>query len=130
MSKVRSITELCGLRVSLESYVPPKGPLQRKRCQRFGHMQHNADTLPGFIACGGSHISGACSTPREHPQCCGCWGHHTENYRGCIKRKEAREALAMLAPEGVLKSADMNHSAAPKALRAGPSAEQTDLSES
>jgi len=38
VSKVRSITELCGLRVSVESYVAPKGPLQCKRCQRFGHM--------------------------------------------------------------------------------------------
>jgi hypothetical protein len=28
ISKVRSITELCGLRVSVESYVAPKGPLQ------------------------------------------------------------------------------------------------------
>jgi hypothetical protein len=41
LSKVRSITELCGLRVSVESYVAPKGPLQCKRCQRFGHTQRN-----------------------------------------------------------------------------------------
>ena len=27
VSKVRSITELCGLRVSVQSYVSPKGPL-------------------------------------------------------------------------------------------------------
>jgi len=32
VSKVRSITELCGLRVSVESYLAPKGPLQCKRC--------------------------------------------------------------------------------------------------
>ena len=32
VSKVRSITELCGLRVLVESYVGPKGPLQCKRC--------------------------------------------------------------------------------------------------
>ena len=38
MSKVRSITELCGLRVSVESYVAPKGLL---RCKRFGHTQRN-----------------------------------------------------------------------------------------
>ena len=41
VSKVRSITELCGLRVSVESYVAPKGPLQCKRCQRFGHTQRD-----------------------------------------------------------------------------------------
>jgi hypothetical protein len=31
MSKVRSLTELCGLQVSVGSYVAPKGPLQSKR---------------------------------------------------------------------------------------------------
>ena len=41
VSRVRSITELCGLRVSVESYVAPKGPLQCKRCQRFGPTQRN-----------------------------------------------------------------------------------------
>jgi hypothetical protein len=47
MSKVRSITELCGLRVSVESYEAPKGPLQCKRCQRFGHTQRNSDMRLG-----------------------------------------------------------------------------------
>jgi hypothetical protein len=37
MSGVRSPTELCGLRLSVELYVAPKCPLQCKRCQRFGH---------------------------------------------------------------------------------------------
>ena len=39
VSRVRSITELCGLRVSVESYLAPKSPMQRRRCQRFGHTQ-------------------------------------------------------------------------------------------
>jgi hypothetical protein len=41
VSKLRSLTELCGLRVSVESYVTPNGPMQCKRCQRFGHTQRN-----------------------------------------------------------------------------------------
>jgi hypothetical protein len=32
VSKVRSNTEICGLRVSVDSYLPPKEPLQVKRC--------------------------------------------------------------------------------------------------
>jgi hypothetical protein len=32
VSQMRAITELCGLRVSVESYVAPKGPLQCRRC--------------------------------------------------------------------------------------------------
>jgi hypothetical protein len=85
VSKVRSLTELCGLRVSVETYVSPKGPLQCKRCQRFGHTQRNCGYAPRCVACGGSHLSGGCATPREQPQCCGCRGNHTVNYRGCIK---------------------------------------------
>ena len=37
VSRLRSVTEPCGLRVSVESYLAPKGPMQCKRCQRFGH---------------------------------------------------------------------------------------------
>ena len=53
VSRVRSITELCGLRVS-ESYLAPKGPMQCKRCQRFGHTQRNCGYAPRCVACGGS----------------------------------------------------------------------------
>ena len=55
VSKVRALTELCGLRVS-ESYVATKGPLLCKRCQRFGHTQHNCGYAPRCVACGGSHF--------------------------------------------------------------------------
>jgi hypothetical protein len=107
----------------------PKGPLQCKRCQRFGHTQRNCGYAPRWVACGGSHLSGGFSTPREQSQCCGCEGKHTASYRGCIKWKEGKAAIAKRAPEGALKSAATSHSAAPKAQRAGPSAEQRDLGE-
>jgi hypothetical protein len=32
VAKVRSLTDLCGLRVKVETYTAPKGPLQCKRC--------------------------------------------------------------------------------------------------
>jgi hypothetical protein len=41
VAKVRSLTELCGLRFQVETYVAPKGPFQCKRCQRFGHTERN-----------------------------------------------------------------------------------------
>jgi len=94
VSKVRSLTELCSLRVSVESYVAPKGPLQCKSCQCFGHTQHNCGYAHLCVACGGSHLSGGCSTPREQPQCCGCEGNHTANCRGCVKWKEVKADLA------------------------------------
>jgi len=64
VSKVQSLTELCRLRVSMESYLAPKGPLQCKRCQRFGHTQCKCGYAYRFLVCGGSHLSGGCSTPR------------------------------------------------------------------
>jgi len=122
---VRSITEICGLRVSVESYLAPNGPMQYKRCKRFRHTQRNCGYAPRCVACGGSHLSGWCSTLREQPQCCVCGDNHTSNYRGCVKCKEARAALPKQAPQ----RAPSYDSAAPKAQQAGPSAEQLALGE-
>ena len=105
-----SISELCGLRVSVESYVNPKGPLQCKRCQRFGHKQRICGYAP-------------------QTQCCGCECKDTTSYNGCIKYKEAKAALANRAPVIVWKSAATCNSAAPKAQRAATSAEETDEGE-
>ena len=116
VSRVRLITELCGLRVSVESYLAPKVPMQ---CKRFGHTQRNCGYAPRCVACGGYHLSVGCSTPGEQPQCCGCGFNHTANYRGCVKWKEARAALAKQAPQ----RATRNAPAAPKPQQAVPSAE-------
>ena len=107
----------------------PKGPLQSKRSQRFGHTQRNCGYAPRCVACGGSHLSSGCSTPQEQPQCCGCEGNHTANYRGCVKWKEAKAALAKQAPKRDRKNVATSQPDAPKAQRAGPSAEQMDLGE-
>jgi hypothetical protein len=93
VQKVRSLTELCGLRVSVETYVAPKDPLQCRRCQRFGHTQRNCGYTPRCVACGKPHPSGECSTPRQQHKCCSCGGNHTANYRGCAKWKENKAAL-------------------------------------
>jgi hypothetical protein len=53
MTKVRSLNEFCGLRVTVELYVAPEGPLQCKRCQRFGKTQRNCGHTPRYVACGG-----------------------------------------------------------------------------
>jgi hypothetical protein len=127
VSSVRSLTELCGLRVTVESYVAPRSPLQCKRCQRFGHTQRNCGCAPRCVACGGSHLSGECPAPKGQPQCCCCGGEHTANYRRCVKWKEARAVLARRAPGQCQKTGATGKSAAPKAWRTEPSAEQRDL---
>ena len=127
VSKVWSLTELCGLRVPMEPYVAPKGPLQCKRFQRFGHTQRNCGHTPRWVSRRGSHLSSGCCNPREQPQCCGCGGNYTANYHGCVKWKEASAALAKQAPKRSWKSVATGQPADPKAQRAGPSAEQMDL---
>jgi len=111
---VRSITELCGLRVSVESYLAPKGSMQCKRWQRFGHTQRNCGYATRCVACVGSHLSGGCSTPREQPHCCGSGVNHTANYCDCVKWKKAKAALAKQAPQRAPRNAATGHPAAPK----------------
>ena len=100
----QSLNSAC-LRMSVESYVALKCPLQCKRRQRFGRTQRNCGYEPRCVACGGAHLTCGCSTPREQPQYCGCGVNHTASYRGCNKWKEAKAGLAKRAPECVRKSA-------------------------
>ena len=127
VARVRSITELCGLRVSVETYVAPKGPLQCRRCQRFGHTQHYCGYAPRCVACGEAHLSGECSTPQQQLKCCGCGGNHTASYRGCEKWKEAKAALARRAPVNRSKGRGPSSPPAVQVTRAEPSAEQEKL---
>jgi hypothetical protein len=50
VAKVRSVTELCGLRVKVQTYTAPKGPLQCKCRQRFRHVQCNCGYAPWCVA--------------------------------------------------------------------------------
>jgi len=56
VAKVRSLTEHWGLRVSVETYKAPKGPMQCKSCQRFGHTQRYCGYLPRCVVCGEAHL--------------------------------------------------------------------------
>jgi hypothetical protein len=91
--KVRFLTELWGLRIEVETYNAPKGPLQCKRCQHFEHTQRNCGYAPRCVVCRDAHSSGTCVTPKLQLKCCG--GNPTANYRGCSKWKEAKTAAAM-----------------------------------
>ena len=60
MAKLRSLTELCSFRVSVETYIAPNRPLQFKRCQRFCRTQRYCGYAPRCVACGEAHLSGEC----------------------------------------------------------------------
>jgi hypothetical protein len=106
--------------------VAPNGPMQCKRCHRFGHTQYNYDYAPRCVACGGSYLTGECQAPRGQPQGCSCRGRNTANYRGCVKWREAKASLAKRAPARVKAE---SATATLKPRRAGPTEEQVDLGE-
>jgi hypothetical protein len=126
--KVRTLTELCGLRVSVELYVAPKSPLQCKRCQLFGHTQRNCGYSPRCVACGEALLSGECSNPKQQLKCCSCGGNYKANYRGCLKWKEAKAALVKRGqPERRQAICAPGRPAAPQPARAVPTAELESL---
>jgi hypothetical protein len=65
-------TELCALRVSVETYVAPKSPLQFKGCQRFGHTQRYCGYTAQCVAYGETCHSGEWLTPKQQLKCCMC----------------------------------------------------------
>ena len=58
VTKLHSLNELCSLRVLLETYIAPQGPLQRERRQRFSHTQRYCSYAPQYVASGETHLSG------------------------------------------------------------------------
>ena len=91
VSKVRAITSLCGLRVTVDTYRAPKGPIQCKNCQRFDQKKCNYDYPHWCVACGGPHIlDGKCTVAQEEKWCINCSCNHTENHGGYSKWKESK----------------------------------------
>ena len=123
VTKVLALTELCGLSMSVETFVASKGPLQYMRCQRFGHTQRKCGHAPRCVACWGDHLSGDRPAHPVQPLCCICVGNRTVNYRVYVKWKETTAALAKQAPPLGQRTADTSQTAAPKSKRTGPSAE-------
>jgi hypothetical protein len=121
VSRVRSVTGLCGLRVSVESYVPPKGPLQCRRCQCFGHTEELWAQSPLRRVWRAAPLVTALSHGAS--LCCSCGGDRTASYQGCPKWKEARASLARRAPERGRRKNAASKPATPKERQAEPSVE-------
>jgi hypothetical protein len=70
------------------------------------------------------------ASPRGNSPCAVvAGGNHTANYRGCVKWKEAKSALAQQTLQRGRRTAATAHPPAPQQQRAGPTAEQMDLGE-
>jgi hypothetical protein len=99
VQKVRSLSELCGLRMSVETNVAPTGPVQCKQCQRFGDTQRNCGYSPRCLACGNTHLSGECSTPKQQLKCCSCGGNHTANTGAAASGNRQKRRLQSKCPK-------------------------------
>jgi len=98
--------------------------LQRALCNASAASDSDTGSETAVTRLGGSrvgsHLSGGCSTLRKQPQCCGCGGKHTANYRDCAKWKEAKAARAKQAPLRAHRNAGTSQPAAPKLSRPSP----------
>ena len=74
LSKVQTLTELCGLRLSVETLVTAKSPVECKCFQSFGYTQRNCGHAPRCVACEGAHLSGDCPASPAQPLYCICGG--------------------------------------------------------
>ena len=63
VSKVRSLTGLCGLLVTVENYVSPKGLQQCKRCSTSATRSGTAGTGPGVSRVGARNSLGTAGPP-------------------------------------------------------------------
>jgi hypothetical protein len=105
VSRVQSITEICGLRVLVESYVAPKGPLQCKRCRAMNTRSETAVTHP-VASRVGAPTSQEAALPRENSSCPVAAGKTTRRITGAAlngrKRsphlQSRRPILAVRAP--------------------------------
>lgn len=121
------MTELCVLRVSVETYVAPKDPLRYKLCQRLGHTQRNCGYAPQCVACGETHLFRSARLQRSRVNTAAAVN-HTAYYWGCSKWKEASAVLTTRAStERRQMSGSSGRSGAPKEAREVPSAEQENL---
>ena len=89
VSKVRSLTELCGLRVSVELYVATKGPLQCKRCQRLDIRSETAVTHPGASRVG-APTSPVVALPRGNSPSAVAVGKTTQRTIGAVRSGKRR----------------------------------------
>jgi hypothetical protein len=96
VAKVLSLTAICGLRVR----VATTGPLQCKRCLRFGHTQRNCGYAPRCVACGDAHPSGTCATSKQQLKCCSCGGTTLQTIAVTVSGRRQRRPLQSARKDG------------------------------
>jgi hypothetical protein len=97
VSKVRSLTELCGLRVLVESYVAPKVHCNVSAVSALDTCSVTADTRSG-AKCVGLPPLRRMPYDREQAQCCSCVGNHRRTTGVVLIGKNRRRLLQSRRP--------------------------------
>ncbi|KAG8226754.1 hypothetical protein J437_LFUL004405 [Ladona fulva] len=104
IEKFLTIRFICGLRVRIEKFKPPKGPPQCHRCQKFGHVYKACHMPVRCVKCGLGHLSSECPKPRNEPAiCANCNGNDPASYRGCSDCKKLKDRIKLIKEKARLK---------------------------
>ncbi|GFQ82783.1 RNA-directed DNA polymerase from mobile element jockey [Trichonephila clavata] len=80
---VYNITELCYMKIIVETINKRHGPAQCFQCQGFFHSSKYCTRNPKCVKCGKPHFSKGCKKTRDtEATCCHCQGNHPANYSG------------------------------------------------
>lgn len=82
--KIYDMTDLLGLKITVEPLKNTRSNGQCYRCQLYGHAQGMCRAPHRCVRCGGAHMAHACpKATSEAPTCANCRGPHPANYGGC-----------------------------------------------
>lgn len=92
---IYNISDLNYCKIRVFNRVNTQGPIQCKKCQRYGHSQANCGLTPRCVRCTGNHHYSQCKLPKNGtmPTCVNCLQHHTANYKGCPVYKDISKSL-------------------------------------
>ncbi|KAG8236766.1 hypothetical protein J437_LFUL015831 [Ladona fulva] len=103
-NKFLNIRYICGFKVRIEKYKPPKGPPQCHRCQQFSHVDKACSMNARCVKSGLNHLSKDCIKPREEEaKCANCSGGHPASYRGCPTYQRLKEKIKILKEKARIK---------------------------
>ena len=96
MKKIYGITDILGMKVTIEPVKSSKLVPQCKNCQRYGHTQKYCNKDSRCVRCAGKHHFKNCTQPKKGKgtppaKCVNCGENHPANYRGCEVAKEIQQ---------------------------------------
>ena len=117
-TNIYKITEICGLRATVEALIKNPKVMQCHRCQIFGHGSSRCTAQAKCVKCAGLHLTAECTTPHTHaPKCANCGAAHVANYRGCPMAPLSRKPNTIAASARITAPASQTNTNYPTLTR-------------